>query len=432
MSCRQLGAWLFVAAIHILMLSSTHAQDWPMADPYPTLYEGPPPEADLATVAYGSPGIFKGPFFQYDALYWTISAPRTVAVGDPDAEHYLIANGMLMPVENSLSTNWVDDEWNWAHRIEFGYAGESYGWLGGVLFGDHEQRLVTSGVTLAFNDPDGLLQGYTDSNEDGIDDDHDGDAIHGRHGLDLGTPNPAYPDTSSIPFLDTLDGIPDRPALIDTGDLMEFVVTFGAMDIKYSTEFTGVDLMGFYRLPGSRPGNMLDLYLGARYLGVRDYLYFNGTGGVLDTSRWNTAADNDIIGPQIGARWWRRQGPLTLVAEGRFLAGLNFQSVQQRGEIGTNAEFGGTNAPVNLTANSFVHAYDDREFSPVGEWRLEFTYHFSRYAALRAGYTGMVMGGINRAAPQIEYTLPSFGLSRSDSQETVVATAFTLGIEIGR
>ena len=44
----------------------------------------------------------------------------------------------------------------------------------------------------------------------------------------------------------------------------------------------------------------------------------------------------------------------------------------------------------------------------------------------------MVIGGVSRAAPKVEYTLPHFGLNCNADEDTIFFSAFNAGFEFRR
>jgi hypothetical protein len=371
----------------------------------------------------------EGIFFQYDHVHMTFTAPSDAVIGDPTQEGWWSVNGIPKYVQNSLRTSWDDGTFSSGRRYELGCAGDQWGLIAGLTTIDHEQTLSSGGGTVLFNDPGGLLNGFSDSNDDGYDDDLNHNNIYGRTGEDLGTPSDDEPPVYSVPF----DGIPDTPAATDFGDMGWYSVTFSDLQATSHVEMDSVELMAFFRHPGSHFSQTLDWYLGVRYLRFSDELNVSGTESVMNGAFWDTSTENNIVGPQIGARWTRRWGYFGVTAEGRFTPGLNSQRAHQIGSYAGVPEPGGEpNGPANLFANSFTNSHRDIAFSPVGEWRLDATAKINRCVAFRIGYTGMVIGGISRAAPKIVYELPNFGLSQEGSNEILLSHALTLGVEFNR
>ena len=60
-----------------------------------------------------------------------------------------------------------------------------------------------------------------------------------------------------------------------------------------------------------------------------------------------------MVGPQIGLRWFKKQGRWMFTTEGRFLAGMNCQNISQQVDIGPNLNPGvnpdGTYTPFQPT-----------------------------------------------------------------------------------
>jgi len=297
----------------------------------------------------------QGLFFQYDHVYMTFTASSDTVIGDPTQEGWGTVNGVPMYLQNSLQTSWDGGSFSSGHRYELGWAGRQSGLIASLTTIDHNQTLSIGGGTVLFNDPDGLLNGFQDSNDDGYDDDLNLNNIFGRSGEDLGTAS-GTPPTYSAPF----DGVPDTPAATDLGDMVWYIVTFGDLQATSHVEMDTVELMAFFRHPGSHFSQTLDWYLGVRYMRFNDELNISGTESVMNGAFWDTSTENNIFGPQIGARWTRRLGYFGISAEGRFTAGLNSQRAHQTGAYTGVPESGGpANEPANLFANSFTNSYRD-------------------------------------------------------------------------
>lgn len=372
-------------------------------------------------------GPNNGMYFQYDRVYWSISAPNVTDIGHAPSERIITTPaGITLFYQNDLDTSFLDGDFSTGDRFDFGYLDCSTGWAASVLHIRHGEGISATGVSYVPFDPDGLMSGYQNANGDAFDDDLNFNNLFGRNGEDLGTPDGAGG------FLAPFDGIPDTPAPADTGDLVTYLVTFGSTSVQNSTEMTGVELMGIYR-PKATNVDTFDWYYGMRYLQIRDRFLISASGGFLDSMSLATNVDNDIVGPQVGARWAHRKGSFVFSAEGRFLLGYNFQRSKQSGNVATNAAPGGQNAPVSLTAHSTSRSVTDEQFSPLGELRLDMAYKINRVAAFRFGYTALVTSGIGRASEQVVYRLPDFGLNTAgNNDQTLFSNALTFGLEFNR
>ena len=100
----------------------------------------------------------------------------------------------------------------------------------------------------------------------------------------------------------------------------------------------------------------MEFTAGGRYLELKDQFWVDARGGNLTDSYWNTTSHNEIAGPEIGLRWFQPCGRFGISAEGRFTAGLNSQSVNQDGILGSGLTAGqNTNVATTLTNGNTVN-----------------------------------------------------------------------------
>ncbi len=385
------------------------------------------PGGVFADVVTGE-GTCRHIFFRYDALYGVLSRPGNTSIGSASAAGIFSSNGISFPFLNSLSSDVFGSPTEFGNRFEFGEIGDECGWMIGIFDWDQNNTANAPGGTLQFNDPIGLLLGYQDSNSDNLDDDLDGDHVYGRDGVDLGTPDPITPGA----FLPIYDGMIDAPAPDDADDLVTWVPVFSSLTGTIHTDITGIELLRYWRrIPGAgRLGFDRRFSGGVRFIEFDEDLNVLATGSFFDATSISSSIENTIIGPQIGSEFSRCFGPWTAECNLRFLLGINFQGGKQNGSYATDAasQTGTVNQPLNLSPGAFSNAKHDTAFSPVFEWRLGSAYHLGPHATARVGYTGMLFGGISRAAKSIDYTLPSFGLALRD--DAVVFNALTFGFDV--
>ena len=129
--------------------------------------------------------------------------------------------------------------------------------------------------------------------------------------------------------------------------------------------------------------------------------------------------------------------------EGRFLAGLNCQNIQQHVNMGPSLDPGiyddGSHAPyyrpfepMAMGPTTATHVVYAREWSPAIELRVEGRYQITRSISFHAGWTGMWMDGIARASELVEYSLPAMGINMADHRESIFVNGLTLGFDINR
>jgi hypothetical protein len=372
-------------------------------------------------------------FMTYDYLYWTISPPKTTKIGSTQLEGDYTRGGVTTHFENSLDTSFLDAEFHSGHRVEFGARDCYSGWLVGFAYGQQTQSLSSNSVNFLPGDPgfpflsQTYLAGYADGNGDGIDDDLNSNTLYGRFGEDRGTPDGMGGYT--LPP----DGTPDTPAPTDTGDLQIYLPVFTQASVQNTFTMSNLELMHLTRM-NRDPASEFEFLYGARFLDLRDYFAFSGTGGTLDATSVAVTSKNHLLGFQVGARWRKSFGVWYLNAEGRFLAAANIQDNQMYGNVASNilTNSNGQNGPINLNPQAFNYSSSNNQWAPVGELRLQAVLPINDCCAFRLGYTGFVAGGISRASEKVDYILPRFGMNQTASNETILFNSFNLGFEFNR
>jgi hypothetical protein len=189
--------------------------------------------------------------------------------------------------------------------------------------------------------------GFDDYLRDGLDDNLN--TTRGANGANFGRTTAA--------------GAPVARTAIDFFDMAIFPTHFDEVTVRNFTEMNGGEVMKLFRFRPFHHGSLLELSAGARYMELDDRFQVNALGGLgsafLDLgmqhdpdtgvivpvrveSFWDMRVQNNIVGPQFGARWSGRKGRWNYAAEGKFFAGFNFQNVRQRGQIGGNLTSGVT------------------------------------------------------------------------------------------
>ena len=422
--------------------------------------------ADISDYGNG-PKPKVGYFFSYERVYWSFSKPATVDVGSGEAERFyetLPANegdDRFRLELNSLNTDFLNNDFGWGNRIELGYMDTTdYGWLVGIL--SHvsvTQEIGIPNATVLFNDPEGFLgPDFQDANRDGIDDDLDGDSNYGRDGFDGDFPHDGIPEEGETEEVEMGDDI----RFVDEDDRVVYVPRFDLLVVANHTQIDGVELMRMYRAPRLHDGGIFELLYGARLLQIQDELGFYGEGGVLHKTLIQNEAQNRIVGPQIGGRYYHQRGRWRFNAEGRFLAGLNFQKIEQESRFATTAGYTGDrpvspesgeivpdpdnpppegppgflegtqpNAFNGLHAYTAFHREEEERFAPVLEFRLASAYQFTRQISFKVGYTGTFAEGITRGSNTIDYTAIRLGILERPSQDIFVH-GLNFGIEYNR
>jgi hypothetical protein len=174
--------------------------------------------------------------------------------------------------------------------------------------------------------------------------------------------------------------------------------------------------------------NHIELAAGARFLQLKDYFGFLADGGILGRTFSDTWLNNNIVGPQVRAKWVNQRARWRTSATTSFMFGYNNQSWEQENGIGAELVPGATNRLLYAQPTYSAHGLSFDQFSPVGELRLEAAYYLTQAFALKAGYTGTYVGNIKRAATSVRYYLPDMGYKNSGNQE-LISNGVDLGIE---
>ena len=400
--------------------------------------------APAETSGYGNgPRAKIGYFGSYERVFWSISKPATATIGSQSAEGFGPGPGGVVDQfnTNTADTGFLLANGAWGNRWELGYVDDdNYGWLVSIL--DHvsqAQYHVFNGAQVLFNDPGQLLSGFAPFVDPvtgaTIDRDINNNHIFGRFGQDIGVANP-NPPPSTIFF-----GNPTQPAPVDTGDLVPLVPSFYWLIAKNVTQINGTEVMRMYRAPRLHSGGFFELLYGVRWLQVNDTFLVMGIGGLLDNSTWSTRAQNNMVGPQLGARFWSQRGRWITSFEAHVMAAANFQNVHQISQIATllgqnTATLSTTPQllPVNL-ANpiGWVNNAFATTFSPVGELRLNVSYQVTRAVALKVGYTGLVVGNVTRASNRVDYSqVKLISIAPGGTHQGLFVNGINVGVEINR
>ncbi len=220
--------------------------------------------------------------------------------------------------------------------------------------------------------------------------------------------------------------------IMDFGDLHTFNVFFDQVTVRNRTEIDGVELMRMHELSTRHKMQQgrwdnLRLNYGVRFLSVDDNFYFQGLGSILGRTTVDTDVQNQIVGPQVGLKWTRVDGPWNFILEARGMAGYNIVDVDQYGIFGEELIPGALNRPANARATASVDGERYDEFSPVGELRAQLQYRLSQSISLQAGYTATFVGNIHRGGEATAWRAPDFGIY--DRKGDIFTNGLNLGVE---
>lgn len=417
----------------------------------------------------GYPEANRGWFGAVDYLEWNISAPEYANIGSSTFDSIIVYDGNgLRPTFNALNTGSFKSQFSSGRRIEFGHMDKHWGWSMTLQQTTPQTSRITAGhVDILFDDyvieqpyntlyylPDGQgglepvwiptiktvggLNGWINSTKlDAVDDNFDYNWQFGRYWDGNGN-NVIEPDAIE----DQLE-----PVDYDYGDSLRLPVVFREVRVKNVIDTTGVDLMPTYRSDQLHHGGYLEFGIGAKFQQMNEEFLVQGWGGIFDQSQWRTVADNNIIGPQVSARWFRERGAWNLSVGAKGFFGFNYQNVRQKGNLASrlgpniNADYGDPptvttfrpdNMPLAFTPTSFEHSFNTVEFAPGVELRADVSYKLTRAINLRVGWTGTFQDSLARPSNMVWYSLPTMGILQDNNTQDLFMHGVNVGIEVNR
>ena len=377
--------------------------------------------ADVSTYG-GDPKPNEGYFFQFHGLYWSITPPTVSPIGAPGTRTVYYGIHPTGPTDtesdvriqsNTLDTSLFDNQFRAGNRIDFGRVRNRNGWFVSIFqLRDQLQDYTAESADMVFNDP-----------------------AFGPFGERLLYGN-VRNDTSTVP-------IHSPPVFRD------LPVTFYNILLEKRIDTWGVEANYLHRFLTRRAGGTFELFLGARYFEFNEHFWVhtgadpgNTIPSFLANSYWDTDAENHIVGPQIGLRWFKKQGRWMISTEGRFMAGLNRQNFHQQVSMGPNLNPGTIPTddgpyyppfqPKTMAPTAATHSAFANEWSPAFELRIEGRYQITRSISFHAGWSGMWIDGIARATSVIDYTVPALGLNLANNREQVFLNGLTIGFDVNR
>ncbi|CAK9068217.1 Uncharacterized protein SCF082_LOCUS34396 [Durusdinium trenchii] len=438
--------------------------------------------APAEITSYGSdyPPQRQGWFGSVDWIRTSITAPDVTDIGANGASAFVVSGELggdfpptfptqilpsFFPTErgrietNTINTSPFSGDFTNGTRIEWGHVDGHWGWMCGMnLINPQTNEIVAGDVDVVFLDtyvlqpfvdletgllsfhPVGYLDGFINTTSlDTVDD----------TSFDILLPGSIFGPAFGRYFDGNLDGVIDPtniadelPATFkDLDDLYRLPVTFESIKVRNVVEVNTYELMPFYRFDQFHKGGNLEVGVGLRFTRFEERFVVQGWGGILDDSNWNTKANNNIVGPQIMARWSKRVGRFNFAAQGRGVLGFNFQNVRQ---VGTLASFlddavppaettsRPNNLPAILNASTFNHGFHTEELAPSVELRAEVSYTVTKAFALKGGWTGSWQDGLARPSNMISYRMPTMGILGENNRQSVFMNGITLGVEMNR
>ena len=433
----------------------------------------------------GGPRQAQGVYGILEAIYLSFEPSKDFSVGQHNGLRSVYTGSGTILQSNTINSTHLDSmSGGIGTRFEVGNIRGHFGWsIGGYAIPSMDVTTENVNTSMVIGDPRNLVMypAFGDS--------FAFNQVWQEDGQFYTVPN--RPGTQgSIYNAGYLDGW--FPADVDgtmQGTLAPLPITFARSTVVAKMDHWVVEALGTYRLHPSRIGNF-ELFTGVRYMEIDDSLNFvgeglpwqgiteefeetddgtttettstldgtaTGVGSILGNSDWKFQAQNHVIAPQIGARWSRKNNRWTLSAEGKFLAGANYQNVKSAGTFGsyydriTEIDFGDASpaglaergmypwAPVGpmFNARSFYYSKSRVEFSPGVEARISANWQVTNAVGIQFGVGVMYMDKIARGAYVNDYSIQEngsfFGLNKSSRyNDDAFAWSVSAGLTVNR
>ena len=376
--------------------------------------------APVTPTTFGTqPHANEGLFFTFEYMMWNVSTPEKTPIGAPGVER-TVWNGPdvadTFRQGNSHDTGILSANITNGQRYEIGRICNRHGWMFSAYhLNSQTHNIDTRSMDVAFIDR-------------------------------------AWGDAG----LDHLDGELDEAGLI----IEALPVTFHTAKIHNRVKTCSVEMDYLIRTRRMYKGGFFEMSLGARYLEFNEDFYVEALGrrvlledededeeepeevieGTLADSLWVNEAQNHIVGPQIGLRYFHRHKRWTLSTEGKFFAGFNSQNIHQSGILGSElTPPGGVGEPIAMGPSPFEHNRTFLEWTPGIEFRLQADWQVTQHVTLGVGYTGIWLGGIARPSNMIAYQLGSeeseadfMGILEEHNRQNVFINGVTFRIAFNR
>jgi hypothetical protein len=306
-------------------------------------------------------------------------------------------------------------------------------------------------------------------------------------------PNPALPSgTLGAGF--PIPPVINQPTGTTTLGLHQALTIFPTMYMWNKTQCWGAEMLYMRRFHRIDEASTFDMFLGARWVQFNeDFLvrtlpgsttnmmitnpFFSetvstkATGDTLGSSYWDTWVHNNIVGPEVAARWSRGRGRWKFTLDGRFTAGLNSQNVQQNGELGRdiagapsgyvaivepnpNDTVTGTTGLITVplapgqildsAPSSFASTARATVFSPVVDLRAILSYKLTKAVNFKVEWEGMWLDNIARPSSLVNYRVSGndngqaghyvmgIDMGGNNNLQSLIMTGVNVGIEINR
>ena len=151
-------------------------------------------------------------------------------------------------------------------------------------------------------------------------------------------------------------------------------------------------------------------------------------GSVLGDSFWDTSFTNNIVGPQVGIQWVNERQRWRIQTDARFMSGYNIANWNQIGLMGEELIPGAREPAVVRSADGVLTRVARTRIRPGGRIASGRVVPRNQCVRLTSATRARSIGGIKRAAPSVQYSLPDMGYVDTGTQNLLI-NGLDFGVE---
>lgn len=219
---------------------------------------------------------------------------------------------------------------------------------------------------------------------------------------------------------------------VDFDDVQVFNTGYSRISIVPYTETFGMQLASTHNFrnknnsANSLVNNLeLECSYGVRYHHVHEAFTLNATSNYFGQTNFDTAYENELLGPQVAFNMKKEVFGLVLEAGSSLMLGYNLAEGKQLGSIGQVISPGSYITsiydPLYVQPNVFASEQENDEFASMAEVHLTAVHELNSSTLVRVGYTSLYFSDLRYFDSNVDQSLPNFGLIDTLTKDTWVS-----------